>query len=253
MIPNNKNTRKPKTHFPQTDRRKTKSMAGNKKELNGYFSVVATKVSPTDKEKLRVIAKAFNLSFYELLQALLLAMVRYFDTDSEFDRYESNVLLNGIGNILESIDGSFSPLSMNGFSEQRAKSAIIFLERKPEQRPQPLMVSKNTNDEIIGNYNFDAMLTAFLEAADPEVLQKLKEKEQEYGYFSMMHTLHELVIGRTDNKDEKRAEIQKMFTDVRIGTGQQINSEVHYQRKHTNRFGEHTTTIWKEDCMRADI
>ncbi len=227
-------------------------MTTNKKELDGYFSVVATKISPTDKEKLREIAKRFGLSFYELLQALLLAIVRYFDTDSTFFEYERNVLINAIGNILESNKGSFSPLSMNGYSKQRAKSAILFIEREPEQKPQLLMVKKNGSNEITGNYNYDTMLTAFLEAADHNILQALKDKQKMYGQFSIMQTLHDVILSETDKDEKTRLEIQDFFSDVRIPTGQQINKETHYKRK-KNRYGKDITNINKKENNRQKL
>ena len=56
-------------------------MKENRAAQQGYFTTVATKISPTDRQKLCTIAEGLNLTFYELLQSLLLAIVRYFDKD----------------------------------------------------------------------------------------------------------------------------------------------------------------------------
>lgn len=219
---------------------------------NHYYTTIATKVSKADKAKLVSIADGFGLSFYELLQALLLAIVRYFDQDSSIS-YESNTMLNAFATVMFSIAGSYSPLSIKGHERERIKNAILFIERPNIERPQMLAVSKNGNGELMESYNFDTMLADFMEAYDPELLNVLKDERNRLGYFSIAHTLHELLLQRaTPPADKMSEEINTMFQDVRITSGQQINEDVQYKHKHNN-YGQEYTTITKKQTFRADL
>ena len=44
--------------------------------------MIQTKICQADKDKLTKIADGFSMTIYQLLQALLLAIVRYFDSES---------------------------------------------------------------------------------------------------------------------------------------------------------------------------
>lgn len=219
---------------------------------NHYYTTIATKVSKADKAKLVSIADGFGLSFYELLQALLLAIVRYFDQDSLIS-YESNTMLNAFATVMFSNAGSYSPLSIRGHERERIKNAILFIERPNKEHPQMLAVSKNGNGDLLESYNFDTMLADFMEAYDPELLNLLEDERKRLGYFSIGHTLHELLLQRaTPPADKMSEEINTMFQDVRITSGQQINEDVRYKRKNNN-YGQDYTTITKKQTFRADL
>lgn len=84
------------------------------------------------------------------------------------------------------------------------------------------------------------MLSDFMGALDPEALQAITREQKKQGYFSIAHTLHELILQRSEKPaDIMSQEIADMFTDTRTTTGEQVNEDVHYRRKH-NRGEEYT-------------
>ena len=106
---------------------------------------------------------------------------------------------------------------------------------------------------IVESYNYDTMLSAFLNCLDPDALKRLKDEAQRQGYFSITHTLHEIIMQRTDTTkaDTIGAEVRELFDDVRISTGQKINDDTYYKRKQ-NR-GNDYTTISQRKTYKADL
>lgn len=219
---------------------------------NGNFTTIATKISLADKVRLWRIAEGFGMTLYELLQALLLGMARYFDKGSIVTD-EGNSLLNAIGNVIFDTKDSFSPMALKGRQQQRVCNAILFLQRGKGQRPQLMEAYADGMGNVVESYNFDTMLSAFLNCLDPDALQRLKDEAKRLGYFSITHTLHELIMQRTANTkaDTISAEVRELFADERITTGQRINEDTHYKRKH-NR-GDGYTTITQQKTYRADL
>lgn len=204
----------------------------------GYYTTIATKISHADKAKLVSIAEGFKMSFYELLQALLLALVRYFDAES-LVTYDHNAMMNAFANTIFSLKGSFSPLSLTGHEKRNINRAILFVQQNPKQLPQLLAVSKAHDGNMKETYNFDTMLYEFLRSIDNEVLQTLCEEKASRGYFSLLQTLHDIVLERTPLHDQMADEIAEMFTDIRPTTGEHINNEVFYRRNYeSGRNGE---------------
>ena len=220
--------------------------------VNGNFTTIATKISLADKVRLWRIAEGFGMTLYELLQALLLGMARYFDKGSTVT-YEGNSLLNAIGNVIFDTKDSFSPMALKGRQQQRVCNAILFLQRGKGQRPQLMEAHADDMGNVVESYNFDTMLSAFLNCLDPDALQRLKDEAKRLGYFSITHTLHELIMQRTANTkaDNMSDEVRELFADERITTGQRINEDTHYKRKH-NR-GDGYTTITQQKTYRADV
>lgn len=219
---------------------------------NGNSTTIATKISLADKVRLSKIADGFGLSLYELMQGLLIAMARYFDNGSAVS-YEGNTLLNALGNIMFANADSFCPMALKNRQKQHVSSAFLFLQRKQGQRPQLVEVHTDTQGNMIESYNYDGMLSVFLGCIDPDGLQRLKDEAKQNGYFSITHTLHELIMQRTPTTaaDNMRAEVQELFSDMRIGTGEQINNDTHYKR--IKNRGNDYTTIAQHSAYRADI
>ncbi len=219
---------------------------------NGYTTTIATKISLADKVRLWRIAEGFDMTLYEMMQALLIAIARYFDKGSIVTD-EGNSLLNALGNVIFASKGSFSPMALKGRKQQRVCSAILFLQRNGSKRPQLMEAQIDREGNIMESYNYDTMLSAFLNCLDPDALQRLKDEAQRQGYFSITHTLHNLIMQRTaDTKaDTISAEVRGLFTDERIPTGQQINEDTYYKKKH-NR-GNDYTTITQRKNYRADL
>lgn len=219
---------------------------------NGNFTTIATKISLADKVRLWRIAEGFGMTLYELMQGLLLGMARYFDKGSTVT-YEGNSLLNAIGNVIFDTKDSFSPMALKGRQQQRVCNAILFLQRGKGQRPQLMEAHADGMGNVVESYNFDTMLSAFLNCLDPDALQRLKDEAKRLGYFSITHTLHELIMQRTANTkaDSMSDEVRELFADERIATGQKINSDTHYKPKQ-NR-GNDYTTITTRKTYRADM
>lgn len=220
--------------------------------VNGNFTTIATKISLADKVKLSRIAEGFGMTLYEMTQALLVAMARYFDKGSIVTD-EGNSLLNALANVIFASKDSFSPMALKERQQQRVCSAILFLQRKAGQRPQLMETQIDGQGNIVESYNYDSMLSAFLNSLDPDVMERLKVEAERKKYFSITQALHEIIMKRTDitMEDTISAEVRELFDDVRIPTGQMTNQEIYYRGKH-NR-GEDYTTITKRKTYRADI
>lgn len=222
-----------------------------KSEERNEFVTIASKVSKEDKEKIKIIADAFGMTFYELLQSLLLALLRYFDSGS-LVTYDHNCMMNALANTMYALKGSFSPLRKKGRDNRVMKGAIIFVEDSPNNRPQLLSVSKNENGLMMESLNFDKMVSDFLNCIDPDAFQRLEFQKKELGYFSITHTLHEIIMQRTNSEDGMKAEIKELFADNRIRSGQTINEDIHYKRGYRQNVDEYTT-IQPNTTYRADL
>lgn len=216
----------------------------------GKFCLIQTKISDSDRAKLVKIADGFDMTFYQLMQSLLLAIIRYFDTDSTVTD-EHNTMVNAFADIMFSLKGSYCPLAMRDRKYQRVNKGILFVER-PHKAPQLLAIKKENGGSIKESYNFETMLIDFLGAIDPEMLQALKQTKQRLGLFSLLQTLHTIVLERKPAPaDTIGEEIKQMFEDVRIPTGQKINDDIFFKQKQ-NR-GDYTTITPPKKRYRADI
>ena len=114
-------------------------------------------------------------------------------------------------------------------------------------------VHKDSAGNFVESYNFDTMLAAFLNAIDPDCVQRLKNEAKELGYFSITHALCETLLkcsARTE-KDIMRADIAALFADERTITGQKINEDTHYKRK--CNIGDYTTPTAHKETYRTDL
>ena len=214
-------------------------------------TTIASKITRADKQKLHAIADYLGMTFYQLVQSILMTIVRYWDRGGLLTA-EHYTMIDAFSTVMKSSIGSYSPISARNSESDHITGAILLVERKPGQRPQLMEVHKDSAGNFVESYNFDTMLAAFLNAIDPDCVQRLEDEARELGYFSITHALCETLLKcsvRTE-KDIMRADIAEMFSDERITTGQKINEETHYKRKH-NR-GDYTTITQKATC-RAEI
>ena len=213
---------------------------------------IASKVTIRDKERVKVIAKAFGMTFYELLQSLLLALLRYFDSDNVVT-YDHNCMMNALANTMFAMKDSYNPLQWRDRDKRGISNAILFIEDPSKRKPQLLSVRKDDNGQLTESLNFDKMVSDFLNCIDPDGLQRLEVMKKQLGYFSITHTLHELIMQRTNTTDEMKADIEEMFTDIRIHSGQSINNDIHYQRRHRTNVDDYTTIEPRMQTFRADL
>lgn len=225
--------------------RKRKNVEGNE------MVTIASKVSRADKAKIQTIAKAFGMTFYELLQSLLLGMLRYFDI-GRHSTYDHNCMMDALVLAMNSVKDSYSPLKKIGRNNRKIKGAILFIEETKKRRPQLLSVCINDDGEMTETFNFDQMTRDFLSCIDPESIERLEYHKKELGYFSITHTLHEIIMQHTNSKDEMQTDIEDMFKDVRTYSGQAVNEDIHYQQAYRTNVDEYTTITPKQK-FRADI
>lgn len=216
-----------------------------------HKTTIASKITRADKQKLHAIADYLGMTFYQLVQSVLMTIVRYWDRGGLLTA-EHYTMIDAFCTVLKSSIGSYSPISIRGSEHDHITGAILLVERKPGQRPQLMEVHKDSAGNYIESYNYDTMLAAFLSAIDPNCVQRLEDEAKQLGYFSITHALCETLLkcsARTE-RDIMRADIAEMFADARIATGQQINEETYYRRK--NNVGDYTTITEKKTC-RADL
>lgn len=220
-------------------------------DQNGYYTTIATKISLADKVRLSRIAESFGMTFYNMLQGLLLLICRMADKGSAVT-YEHQIMLQAFLDMMSQAQGTFSPLAISGHEQQRVCNAILFMKRKPDQRPQLMEIHQTECGSMMESYNHDTMLTAFLNCLDPFGLQRLQDEAKRMGYSSISQTLHEILMKRTaPREDTIGEEVREMFEDVRIVTGQQINNDIYFKQK-PNR-GDYTTITPRKKRYRADL
>ena len=215
-------------------------------------TTIASKITRADKQKLHAIADYLGLSFYSLVQSILMTIVRYWDRGGLLTA-EHYTMIDAFATVLKSSIGSYSPISARGSENDHIKSVILLVERKPGQRPQLMEVHKDRAGNYMESYNYDTMLAAFLNAIDPDCVQRLEDEAKELGYFSITHALCEILLkcsARTE-KDIMRADIAALFSDERITTGQKINEDTHYKQK--RNIGDYTTPTPHKETYRTDI
>lgn len=220
-------------------------------DQNGYYTTIATKISLADKVRLYKIAESFGMTFYNMLQALLLLICRMADGDSAIS-YEHQIMLQAFLDMINQTKDSFSPLAVRGHEQQHIFNAILFIQKEPDQRPQLMEIHKTECGSMMESYNHDTMLTAFLSCIDPSGVQRLEDEAKRLGYSSICQTLHEIIMERTATREDTMSEeIKQMFEDVRISTGQKINDDTFYKRK--KNTGDYTTISPRKKHCRADI
>lgn len=215
-------------------------------------TTIASKISRTDKQKLHAIADHLGLTFYGLVQAILLTVIRYWDRSDSLSAEHRN-MIEAFAIILKSTIGSYNPISARNKEKDTIKGAIYLVERKAGQRPQLIEVSKNEDGCMVESYNYDSMLSAFLGAIDPKALHCLEDEAKILGHISIIQTLHELILQRTTPQaDTISMEIDELFNDVRIATGQGINNDIYYKQGYRKNTADYTT-IRNKPQYRADI
>lgn len=215
-------------------------------------TTIASKITRADKQKLHAIADYLGMTFYQLVQSILMTIVRYWDRGG-FLTAEHYTMIDAFATVLKSSVGSYSPISARNREHDHITSAILLVERKAGQRPQLMEVHKDSVGNFVESYNYDTMLAAFLNAIDPDCLQRLEDEAKELGYFSITHALCEILLkcsARTE-KDIMRADIAAIFADERTTTGQKPNNDTHYKQKYN--IGDYTTPTPKRQMYKAEL
>lgn len=214
-------------------------------------TTIASKISRTDKIKLHTIAADLGISFYSLIQSIMLTIIRYCDKGGNVSA-EHSILIDAFGLVLKSTIDSHIPISARNSDKDNIKSAILFVERGRNKRPQMMEISKDGYGNMTESYNYDSMLSSFLSAIDPDALEKLKIKAKDLGCFSITAALREIIFESVDKQYTIESDIKEIFSDIRISSGQAINEDVRYKMGHRMNVDEYTT-INQKPTYRADL
>lgn len=214
-------------------------------------TTIASKISRTDKLKLHTIAADLGISFYSLIQSVMLTIIRYCDKGGNVSA-EHSIMIDAFGLVLKSTIGSHIPISARNSEKDSIKSAILFVERGNNKRPQLMEVNKDEYGNMTESYNYDTMLSLFLSAIDPDILAKLKLRAKSMGIFSITAALREIILESVDKQHTIESDITELFSDIRIMSGQTINKDVYYKQGHRIDVDEYTTDFVKP-TYRADL
>ena len=215
------------------------------------YSVISTKIAKSDKEKITKIANRFGMNLYQLMQSLMLALVRYFDEES-LSNDELNIMVSSFIDVITAIKGSFNPLSTSSRNDESISKAFFFVRRKENERPQIIEVGKDKYGKLTKNYNIDDMLSEFLRILNPSTLKGLEKEKKELGYFSITQTLQKLINEREEiKKDEIGDEVKSLFTDIRVN-GEHVNEDIYYKKK-VNRGDYTAVSIRPKKYIHADL
>ncbi len=220
----------------------------NKNLEAGLFTTIATKLSTTDRAKLELIAERFGMSLYELLQSLLLALVRHFDPGSNLsDRHLA--MIDAFFNVIRTASISHNPIKRGDNKFEKVEGAIFFVKAESDH-PQLLAIGKDEQGELTESYNTDHMLAALLGAIEPGLCKWLEEERERNGLFSIVHTLHHLArLCHLQRRDTIGEEILGMFSDIRTPQGGRVNGDdIHYRRKRNE--GDYTTHVVSRNSKR---
>ena len=92
------------------------------------------------------------------------------------------------------------------------------------------VIVMNEDGQMMESLNFDKMVSDFFGCIDPDGLKRLERQRDELGFFSITHTLHEIIMQHESCIDENQEYIKELFEDIRIPSGQAINEDVQYKR-----------------------
>lgn len=219
----------------------------------GKVQTIATKVTIETKAKLNRIAQRWGMSFYELLQALLLALVRASDDTRTSLTSEHETMLQAFFNTIRATDGSFNPISIKGRLNESCDGALLFVGRQKRMRPQLLAVTKDGSGNLREHWNHDKMLSDFLNATDPTAATILQREAERHGHFSMMTYLHEIILRDSTSPDAMmKSDIDEMFSDIRIPSGEKVSDgDVLYKQRYNK--GDYTAITPHRYVRHADL
>lgn len=199
--------------------------------------VVATKVKREDRIKLELIAKAWGMNLYQLIQGLLLFLLRSFDRQSDISA-DHETLIKSYLHLIASQKDSFSLIQSIDASRYKTNKAVFFIERGKGERPQMISIGVNENGKMTESYNTNEILSDVLASIDYKVLDELNDEKQALGQIGIIDTIRSIVKDTHQDRMHEEInnmfveEIDEMFSDLAIETFEEL-ADTHYKRKHT--------------------
>lgn len=204
-------------------------------EAKSRTYIVSSKITANGKLKLQTISREFKFSFYKLLQSLLLAMIRYYTTDMAVSD-EYLIMIEAFNNAIELASKSFNPIGTNKrHRDITIAKCLLFLQE--EEGIEHIVEIENKNGELREETDTDKILWNFLGTIIPEFKKKISKED---ALKNISKDLCKVFIQPA--KDYIKEEVESMFMDIRIPTGQKINDGIYYKRKKNNGGLEAYTT-----------
>lgn len=180
---------------------------------------------------------------YQLFQSVLMAVIRYFDTESTISD-ELRAVVEAFSSVMSAGGNTFNPISPSGIDNEHVTGAIYFTKRDPKDRAQLVCVSPGAQGgAVTQSYNVDAMLAAFLASADPVLLDSLRKERDGSSGFSLLATMKAVLreVRQIREGTAIHEEVTSMFDDIRTPSGIEVSDDVYYRRKHNT--GDYTTHV----------
>ena len=198
--------------------------------------VVATKVKREDRIKLELIAKAWGMNLYQLIQGLLFFLLRSFDRQSDISA-DHETLIKSYLNHIASQKGSFSLIRTIDISKYNTHKAVFFIESGKKKRPQMISIGINEDGAITESYNTNEILSDVLASIDQKMLDELNDEKQALGQIGIIDTMRSIVKDTHNDSMHEEInnmfveEIDEMFSDLAIETFEEL-ADTYYKRKH---------------------
>lgn len=209
-----------------------------------------TKIPVETRLTLIRIAAQWGTNVYHLQQALLLAFARTCDPSATANA-QLQIMTKTFLTTISTTANSFDPLANLHASQERADRALLFLHASPTLRPQLLSVARREDGAIVESRDHDEMFLAFLSAADPQAANAL-QREARAAQRSPLAHLRDIIMASRPSFDERmKADIDELFNDIRIPTGEAVNDNVFYKRRH--RQGDYSSIIEIRPTIHADL
>ncbi len=204
---------------------------------NKTISLV-TRITKEGKGKIIKIANNFGMNQYQLLQSLLLFLLKSFDKHTDISE-ENDTLLKCYLNYINSQKESFIPISISVSKYKSINKGIFFIEKGKGIKPQLISIYKDCKGKLTKSNNVDKIMEDVLFLLDPVIVGAIKRERKKNKNFSLLSTLHNMVMS---NQDEEKTiheeinelfseEINEIFDDLTIETFEETK-DVYYKRKH---------------------
>ena len=175
--------------------------------------VLNTKVNARAYVQLLAIAKAANITIYNLLQVILDAFLKTFATDDVQSDYVKKVVRDFL-DVQKAKDGFCLCAPQTTKNELQASKCLVFVEKKDKKLPEVLLVRSGADDlTLIGNE--DAILTEFLQAFSPSTLSLLERIKDEEKQRTLTGALKYAVAEATPHAETISDEVRSLFAENR--------------------------------------
>lgn len=201
-------------------------------------ATIATKISKDNKEKLRCIAAVFGMNIYQLLQSVILLLLRNFDKQSDVSD-EHETLIYSYLSLIASTNKCF----MSNRNNNTIKKAIFFVVKNKDNSPQMISIGVNKNGKLTESYNYNEILSDVLSSIDTRLIEDLTDENRINRNLNIVDTLRNMVLSKRPTIEQRmheeianlfKDEIEEMFDDMAPETFEEIN-DVFYRRKHNKK------------------